>query len=110
MTTPDTSAERRALARRLTAGGNPVGPRWRAAVEAVPRETFLRSGVFLPVGDGTWQPGTEAGTTPAEWVATVYSDQSLVPQLDGRVSADRVTGPQAGFPTSSSTVPATVVA
>lgn len=105
----DTSAARRALADRLEAGGNLSHAVWRAAVEAVPRELFLRPGVFLPTGDGRWRPVTELGAGPGEWAETAYSDQSLVTQLDGRLTADRVTETVRGFPTSSSTVPATVM-
>ncbi|MEU5424351.1 ATP-grasp peptide maturase system methyltransferase [Streptomyces olivoreticuli] len=105
----DTEAERRALADRLHAGGDLVSPEWRAAVEAVPREMFLRPGVFLPTDDGLWRPVTADGTDPEEWVEIAYSDQSLVTQLDNHLTADRVAEPVRGFPTSSSTIPATVV-
>ncbi|WP_372409180.1 ATP-grasp peptide maturase system methyltransferase [Streptomyces luteireticuli] len=105
----DTAAERRALADRLAIGGHLVTPRWRAAVEAVPRELFLRLGVFLPAEDGRWTPVTEAGTDPKEWAEIAYSDQSLVTQLDNHLTADQADGPVRGFPTSSSTVPATVI-
>lgn len=50
--TRDTAAERRALADRLEGGGKLVSPELRAAVEGVPREVFLRPGVFLPADDG----------------------------------------------------------
>lgn len=109
MTPPDTAAERRALADRLAAGGGLASPQWRAAVEAVPRELFLLPGVFLPEQDGWWRPLTALGAGHEEWVEIAYSDQSLVTQLDGHVTADRTAVPVRGFPTSSSTVPATVV-
>jgi protein-L-isoaspartate O-methyltransferase len=82
---------------------------WRAAVEAVPRELFLHPGGFLPRDDGLWQPVTALGSDPAEWTRIAYSDQSLVTQLDGRLTADQAVEPVAGSPTFSSTVPATVV-
>jgi methyltransferase of ATP-grasp peptide maturase system len=106
---PDTTAERRSLAERLARGGNLISPAWRTAVEAVPRELFLRPGVFLPTDDARWRPVTALSATPAEWVQIAYSDQSLVTQLDGHVTAGQVTEPVSGFPTSSSTLPATVV-
>ncbi len=81
-----------------------------AAVEAVPRERFLEPGVFLATEDGRWRPVVRAKCEPAEWIGIAYSDESLVTQLDGRLTADQVTEPVRGFPTSSSTVPATVVA
>ncbi|MEV8480056.1 ATP-grasp peptide maturase system methyltransferase [Streptomyces sp. NPDC051173] len=109
MTLPDTTAARRALADRLEASGDLSHPAWRAAVEAVPRELFLRPGVFLPADDGHWKPVTAPGAGPEEWAEIVYSDQSLVTQLDGHLVADQVAEPVRGIPTSSSTVPATVV-
>ncbi|MFF4223163.1 ATP-grasp peptide maturase system methyltransferase [Streptomyces abikoensis] len=105
----DTGAERRALADRLTDSGDLTTPAWRAAVEAVPRELFLEPGVFLPTDSGLWQPLTAGATAPKEWVVTAYSDQSLVTQLDNHLTADQATKPVRGFPTSSSTIPATVV-
>ncbi|MEU5083062.1 MULTISPECIES: ATP-grasp peptide maturase system methyltransferase [Streptomyces] len=109
MTLPDTAAERRALADRLEADGDLTSPAWRAAVEAVPRELFLQPGVFLPTDDGRWRPVTVLGTDPKEWAEIAYSDQSLVTQLDGHLTADQVAQPVRGFPTSSSTIPKTVV-
>ncbi|MGC0419550.1 ATP-grasp peptide maturase system methyltransferase [Embleya sp. AB8] len=106
----DTSVARRALADRLRQSGDLTDPAWRSAVEAVPREAFLRPGVFLPTDDGRWRPVTAAGAEPAEWVGIAYSDQSLVTQLDGHLTADQQSAePVRGFPTSSSTIPATVV-
>lgn len=109
MTPSDTTAERRALADRLEAGGDLSDPVWRAAVEAVPRELFLQPGVFLPTEDGYWRPVAALGTGVREWAGIAYSDQSLVTQLDGYLTANQVDVPVRGFPTSSSTVPATVL-
>jgi methyltransferase of ATP-grasp peptide maturase system len=109
MTWPDTAAERSALADRLEASGDLTSPKWRSAVEAVPREVFLRPGVFLPTEDGRWRPVPVLGADPQEWVEIAYSDQSLVTQLDGHLTADQTAQYVRGFPTSSSTVPATVV-
>lgn len=109
MIRPDTTAERRALADRLEAAGDLCHPAWRAAVEAVPRELFLRPGVFLPTDGGAWRPVTTADCEPGEWVEIAYREESLVTQLDRHVTADQVADPVRGFPTSSSTVPATVV-
>ncbi|WP_428934853.1 ATP-grasp peptide maturase system methyltransferase [Streptomyces sp. ACT015] len=105
----DTTPQRRALADRLVRAGVLVGPRWRAAVEAVPRELFLSPGVFLPAGGGRWRPVPEAGTASAEWARIAYLDESLTTQLDGHLTADQVDGPVGGSPTSSSTTPVTVV-
>ncbi|WP_367125309.1 ATP-grasp peptide maturase system methyltransferase [Streptomyces phytohabitans] len=105
----DTADERRALAGRLTRAGALTDPRWRAAVEAVPREPFLEPGVFLPADGGHWRPVTSAAADPAEWVRIAYRDESLTTQLDGHLTADRADGVVTGSPTSSSTTPVTVV-
>lgn len=105
----DTAPQRRALAGRLTQAGALVSPRWRAAVEAVPRELFLNPGVFLPAEGGRWRPVTALGTDRDEWVQIAYRDESLTTQLDGHLTADQASGPVPGSPTSSSTTPGTVV-
>lgn len=106
---PDTAAERHDLADRLQEAGVLAHPRWRAAVEAVPRELFLQPGVFLPIDGGHWRPVTALGTGPKEWSEIAYRDESLVTQLDGHLTADQTVGPVPGVPTSSSTTPVTVV-
>ncbi|MFF3258715.1 ATP-grasp peptide maturase system methyltransferase [Streptomyces sp. NPDC002932] len=105
----DTAPERLALADRLEQAGVLTSAKWRAAVEAVPRELFLHPGVFLPEEGGRWRPVTALGAEPAEWVRTAYSDQSLTTQLDGSLTADQVSDLVGGSPTSSSTTPVTVV-
>ncbi|CCK24419.1 putative methyltransferase [Streptomyces davaonensis JCM 4913] len=105
----DTAPHRRALAARLTAAGVLVSPRWRAAVEAVPRELFLHPGVFLPAEGGRWRPVAALGAAPDEWVQIAYRDESLTTQLDGHLTADEVSDLVEGSPTSSSTTPVTVV-
>ncbi|NJQ14120.1 ATP-grasp peptide maturase system methyltransferase [Streptomyces bohaiensis] len=105
----DTSPERNALAARLMRAGVLSSSRWRAAVEAVPRELFLTPGVFLPAEGGRWRPMTVAATPPADWVRLAYRDESLTTQLDGHLTADQADGLVAGSPTSSSTTPVTVV-
>ncbi|MFJ7273117.1 methyltransferase [Kitasatospora sp. NPDC098663] len=106
--TPDTAAARRALADRLEAVGALTSPALRAAVEAVPREPFLRPGVFVPARR-RWRPVTERGADPAEWVELAHSNRSLVTQLDGHLTADQVSAPVRGFPTASTTAPAPTV-
>ncbi|WP_405615905.1 ATP-grasp peptide maturase system methyltransferase [Streptomyces sp. NBC_01511] len=105
----DTAPQRQALADRLEKAGVLTTPRWRAAVEAVPRELFLNPGVFLPEGADRWRPVTALGAGPAEWAEIAYTDQSLVTQLDGYLTADRTADLVTGAPTSSSTTPVTVV-
>ncbi|MFF4817213.1 ATP-grasp peptide maturase system methyltransferase [Kitasatospora sp. NPDC001309] len=104
-----TAPHRRALADRLEKAGVLRTPEWRAAVEAIPREEFLTPGVFLPGDGGRWRPATAAGTAPTAWVEIAYSDESLTTQLDGHLTAEQARGLVTGSPTSSSTMPATVV-
>src|ERR1700732_2918318 len=105
----DTAPQRRALTARLEKSGVLTTLRWRAAVEAVPRELFLNPGVSLPMHGGRWRPVTAAGADPAEWAEIACRDQSLTTQLDGHLTADQVGGLVTGVPTSSSTTPVTVV-
>ncbi|MEV7926324.1 methyltransferase [Kitasatospora sp. NPDC088779] len=107
--TPDTAAARRTLADRLEADGALTSPALRAAVEAVPREPFLRPGVFVSTGRRRWRPVTERGADPAEWVELAHSNRSLVTQLNGHLTADQVSAPVRGFPTASTTAPASTV-
>lgn len=109
MLSPETIPHRRALADRLETAGVLKDPKWRAAVEAVPREVFLHPGVFLPAEGARWRPVTALGTAPEEWLDIVYSDRSLATQLDGHLTADQPAEPVTGVPTSSSTTPMTVV-
>ncbi|MFE9254003.1 ATP-grasp peptide maturase system methyltransferase [Streptomyces sp. NPDC006879] len=104
----DGATERRVLAGRLVQEGALTTPAWQAAVESVPRELFLNPGVFLYEG-GRWRPVTAVGSDPDEWVRIAYAPDTLTTQLDGHLTADQVSEPVAGLPTSSSTTPALVV-
>lgn len=64
--TPDAAPERRALADQLQGAKVLTHPKWRAAVEAVPRELFLQPGVFLPADGERWRPVTALGTDPEQ--------------------------------------------
>ncbi|MFF4642798.1 ATP-grasp peptide maturase system methyltransferase [Streptomyces sp. NPDC001389] len=105
----DTSSERQDLADQLEAAGAIRTPAWQKAVESIPRELFLAPGVFVPAGAGLWRPVVAADTDPAEWIRTVYTNESLVTQLDNHLTADQAQGSVEGIPTSSSTVPALVL-
>ncbi|WP_103540502.1 ATP-grasp peptide maturase system methyltransferase [Streptomyces sp. SM1] len=104
----DAAFERRRMAVSLMNSGVLKSPWLRAAVEAVPRERFLRPGVFIDEGR-TWRPVTALGTDPEEWLRIVYGLDTLTTQLDGRLTADGTGEPVTGVPTSSSTDPTTVV-
>ena len=105
-----TSAQlRSALADRLTEDGTFIGPEWRTAVTAVPRELFTGS-YFLPVAGSTptrYRPVREGDPG---WLEDVYSDRTLITQLDGRIRPDDVTEDAVtGSPSSSSTLPSLVL-
>ncbi|PVC91662.1 ATP-grasp peptide maturase system methyltransferase [Streptomyces sp. CS014] len=100
---------RTALADALTEDGTLTDPAWREAAAAVPRELFLGSYFtqvpgsiptrYLPVRRG------EDG-----WLEGIYTDRTLITQLDGRVRPGDVTdGSVTGDPTSSSTLPSLVL-
>ncbi|MEW1671976.1 ATP-grasp peptide maturase system methyltransferase [Streptomyces noursei] len=111
MTTPDSAALRRKLANDLAQGGVLKTSAWRTAVEEVPRELFLQS--FFkdaPGPRGHEYTPVSADTDPDEWLNLVYQNETWVTQIDGHLTADNATGPLVGFPTSSSTMPSTVVA
>lgn len=103
------AAARAGLVADLIEAGHLTDPRLRAAVEAVPRELFLSPGVFLAQDDGRWMPIDPDGVDVKRWAEIAYSDESLVTQLDGRLTTADVSEPLYGNPTSSSTLPSLVV-
>lgn len=100
---------RAALADRLIEDGTLTEPGWTSAARAVPRELFTRS-YFLAVAGSvptTYRPVREGDPG---WLEGVYSDETLITQLDGRTRPDDVTeGTVPGSPSSSSTLPSLVL-
>ncbi|MGW0705695.1 ATP-grasp peptide maturase system methyltransferase [Streptomyces sp. NPDC002643] len=111
MTPVDPARLRRALADRLEQGGVLKSSAWRKAVEAVPRELFLPSFFKDETGpDGlTRYTPVSRDTDEAEWLTLAYRDETWVTQLDGHVTPETADGTVTGFPTSSSTMPSTVI-
>lgn len=119
MTTPDGCEEdayrrRKGLAKGLAQAGVLNDPRWREAVERVPRHRFL-PGFYLPADDPgengltKWEPVT-AELDPARWLDAVYSDTTLITQFDAdEPDWQRPVVRHGGAPTSSSTLPSLVV-
>lgn len=99
------------LADRLEAAGHLRSRVWREAVAAVPRHRFVPA--FFRRTDapqGTlWEPVTPRRQGVDDWLRAVYTDETLVTQLDGRLHPTAVDGPTPGNPTSSSTLPGLVV-
>ncbi|WP_371652516.1 MULTISPECIES: methyltransferase domain-containing protein [unclassified Streptomyces] len=92
------------LAQQLTTAGKLSGP-WRAAYEAVPRRHFIPDVAWVkPDGPA---PGYSIDRDQDElsWLRAVYSDASIVTQLDGG-TGDLRTGK--GTPTSSCSAPGIV--
>jgi len=100
------------LAERLVSSGDLRTDSWRAALEAVPREAFLTQyfrQLSDPDGFSRWEPVTDDGYSSQARLTEIYSDTSLVTQLDGRVRPEDVSGTTPGTPTSSATMPSLVV-
>lgn len=74
---------------------------WLAAFHTVPREVFVPR-FFRQAPDGRWQ-GVDA-SCPDYWTR-IYSDRSLVTQLDNTHDPDPHAEPVAGTPSSSSSQP-----
>nr|WP_223243337.1 ATP-grasp peptide maturase system methyltransferase [Streptomyces sp. CBMA123] len=84
-------------------------PAWEHAARAVPRELFVGS-YFLPV-EGSY-PTAYRPVFRGEpgWLEQVYSNETLITQLDGRTRPEDVTGGTVtGVPSSSSTLPSLVL-
>ncbi|NGO71459.1 methyltransferase domain-containing protein [Streptomyces boncukensis] len=101
-----TNPPARALSATLTASGH-LTPTWRTVYEAVPREDFIPSRAWA-VPDGP-EPGypIDRDQDPEGWLRAVYSDTSIVTQLDDG-DGDLHTG--TGTPSSSGSAPGIVFA
>ncbi|WP_432005242.1 ATP-grasp peptide maturase system methyltransferase [Streptomyces parvus] len=100
---------RTALADALTEDGTLADPAWREAAEAVPRELFLAS-YFTQIPGSAPTRYLPVHQSDDGWLEGIYSDRTLVTQLDGRVRPSDVTDAGAtGDPTSSSTLPSLVL-
>ncbi|MYZ36041.1 ATP-grasp peptide maturase system methyltransferase [Streptomyces sp. MnatMP-M17] len=105
-----TSAQLRdTLTDRLTEEGTLTEPEWRDAARAVPRELFTGS-YFRPVPGSVPTSYRPVRDGEPGWLEGVYSDETLITQLDGRIRPDDVTeGAVTGSPSSSSTLPSLVL-
>ncbi|MEV6289889.1 ATP-grasp peptide maturase system methyltransferase [Streptomyces sp. NPDC051896] len=105
---------REAMTGALVRDGVLNDPGWRTAVETVPRHRFV-PGFYLPAqerdehGLTVWEPVT-AELDYGRWLASAYSDTTLITQFDDKEPDWK--SPQVrhgGAPTSSSTLPSLVV-
>ncbi|MFE7478915.1 ATP-grasp peptide maturase system methyltransferase [Streptomyces sp. NPDC057552] len=94
----------------LTEDGTLTDPAWRGAAEAVPREVFVGS-YFTEVPDSVPTRYRPVRRGEDGWLEGIYSDRTLVTQLDGRTRADDIDGDSTviGSATSSSTLPSLVL-
>ncbi|MFE2047324.1 ATP-grasp peptide maturase system methyltransferase [Streptomyces sp. NPDC059459] len=106
----DATALRHAMVRALAETGTPLAPAWQAVAERVPRHAFV-PGFYLPAdqldGQGltVWEPVT-LDLDYGRWLATSYSDTTLITQLDGEETDwKNPTVRHGGTPTASSTLP-----
>ncbi|MFF3752978.1 ATP-grasp peptide maturase system methyltransferase [Streptomyces sp. NPDC002018] len=105
-----TSAQlRNTLTDRLAEEGTLTEPEWRSAAKTVPRELFTGS-YFRPVPGSVPTSYRPVRDGEPGWLKGVYSDETLITQLDGRIRPDDVTeGAVTGSPSSSSTLPSLVL-
>ncbi|MFJ9635493.1 ATP-grasp peptide maturase system methyltransferase [Streptomyces sp. NPDC101178] len=101
---------RAALANVLAEGGTLTDPAWRGAAEAVPRQLFVGS-YFAQVPDSFTTRYRPVHRGEDGWLDGVYTDETLITQLDGRTRADDIDGGSTvvGSATSSSTLPSLVL-
>ncbi|MFF7637347.1 ATP-grasp peptide maturase system methyltransferase [Kitasatospora sp. NPDC008050] len=104
----DATALRAALVRQLEADGDLTDPAWRAAAQAVSREAFVRA--YFRAVPGSFPTAYESvGEGSDGWLETVYSNETLITQLDGELLPSNSKGPAVGSPSSSSTLPSLVL-
>ncbi|MFJ4439745.1 ATP-grasp peptide maturase system methyltransferase [Streptomyces sp. NPDC088923] len=100
---------RAALVERLAALGGLADSGWCEAAGAVARELFTGA-YFLPVAGSVPTAYRAVREGEPGWLEGVYSDQTLITQLDGRIRPDEVTeAAVTGSPSSSSTLPSLVL-
>jgi protein-L-isoaspartate O-methyltransferase len=106
-TSPDPCALIDGLADLLADQGWLTDPRWRNALHAVPRHLFVPPAGWATLdNDGVPGYSIDAVADPQTWWKTVYSDASIVTQVDDG-AGDPATGE--GWFTSSVSAPAVVV-
>ncbi|WP_328470801.1 ATP-grasp peptide maturase system methyltransferase [Streptomyces sp. NBC_00448] len=100
---------REALVGRLTDEGTLTEAGWRGAAASVARELFTGA-YFRPVTGSVPTGFRPVREGEPGWLEGVYSDATLITQLDGRIRPDDVTeAVVTGSPSSSSTLPSLVL-
>lgn len=103
----DPATLRLALAEAIAADNPALEPSWRDAIADVPRELFVPATFLRRTATG-WMRVRRSEAGDDEWLRAVYSDRTLVTQVDGQ-DATAAESPATGDPTSSATLPSLVV-
>lgn len=110
----DAVALRSAMVKGLAEPECSADPAWLTAAGAVPRHAFV-PGFYLPTvvpdapGLTVWEPVTPE-LDYGRWLATTYSDTTLITQLSGEETDWKSPTPRrGGVPTSGSTLPSLIV-
>jgi protein-L-isoaspartate(D-aspartate) O-methyltransferase len=93
---------RAALVARLVQRGDLAEGSWSHIFQRVPRHVFVPA-FFVPTDDGAVFRAVRQGDPG--WLDAVYTNASLVTQLDSTLDPCSVDGPVRGVPTSSSSAP-----
>jgi methyltransferase of ATP-grasp peptide maturase system len=103
---------REALVEQLLAEKAITSDPWTKAMRAVPREAFVDA-YFEPTdrpGEVTmYSPRRRNTTDQSTWLTQIYTDETLVTQLNCEMWPEDVTGEVHGSPSSSSSLPSLVV-
>lgn len=100
------------LVEKLVAEGRVTDADVRRAAETVPREVFLGEAVYLPSpppGVTEWTPVRRDRMPADAWLELAYRDETWVTQLDGVLAENAGGTVTGGTPTSSSTLPGSVL-
>ncbi|MFB7936155.1 ATP-grasp peptide maturase system methyltransferase [Streptomyces sp. NPDC056049] len=103
---------RHRLVDKLVMEGRVTRAEVRRAAETVPREVFLGEAVYRPSrppGVTEWTPVRRDRTPADAWLELAYRDETWVTQLDGVLAEDAAGAVTGGTPTSSSTLPGSVL-
>lgn len=110
---PEAAARlRHRLVEKLVKEGRVTRADVRRAAENVPREVFLGEAVYRPSpppGVTEWTPVRRDRMPADAWLELAYRDETWVTQLDGVLAEDAGGTVTGGTPTSSSTLPGSVL-
>ncbi len=113
MTNTDESRElRERLVDQLVAEKTVTTEPWKQAMRKVPREAFVPAyfeQINRPGESTIYEPHLRAASETADWLAKIYTDETLITQLSCKLWPEDVTGSVHGSPSSSSSLPGLVI-